>query len=636
MLQQMREQARGIFGWIIIGAIVLVLSIFGFGALNFFVTSEPVVAEVGDTEIRQSQYLSMVESQRRRVLAQLPPGSDPGLLDEDALRTEVLDGLIQRTLLLEAAKRSGMGSPEPSLDELILATPEFQVDGRFDATRFRIVLASAGLTPVAYRQALGEDLIVNQLASAIGDTGFVTEAELEAMAALTRQQRDVAWLTFDPTEYTDSLVVEDAEVREFYDANTERYRAPEQVTVQYVTLDLAAFAAEEEISEEAILEAYEAEVEAFEGQERRRSAHILLSVDDDRDEAAAIELAGELRTRVEAGEDFAALAEEFSADTGSASQGGDLGFAVRGTFVPPFERALFDLSVGELSEPVVSQFGVHLIRLDEIATTEPPSLARLRPTLEQRLRERGAQERFDEARARLETLAYEAPDLAEPAEALGLEILTAEPFTRDGGSGDFALTAVVDAAFSDDVLGGGYNSEVLEPRDGYALVLRVADHEPERLRDFEEVVEEARTDLVLERSREQAAADADAVLVRLEDGAAVTAVAAESGRDWSRLEGMTRDDRDAPLPVIRAAFAAARPAEGERTVARAELAAGGVAVAVVTAVRPGDLGALTEAERTQLTQLIRARVGGAEFDAFRGALRRDIPVSQRADGELDG
>jgi peptidyl-prolyl cis-trans isomerase D len=636
MLQQMREQARGIFGWIIIGAIVLVLSIFGFGALNFFVTSEPLVAEVGDTEIRQSQYLSMVESQRRRLLAQLPPGTDPGLLDEDALRDDVLDGLIQRTLLLEAARRSGMGAPEPSLDEVILATPEFQVDGRFDETRFRIVLASAGMTPVSYRQALGEDLLVNQLASAIGDTGFVTESELEAMAALTRQQRDVAWLTFDPSDYTESLVVEEADVRAYYDANADRFLAPEQVTVEYLTLDLAAMAAEEELDEEEILAAYEDEVAAFEGQERRKSAHILLSVDDDRDEAAAVELAAGLRERVLAGEDFADLAEEYSDDTGSAARGGDLGFAVRGTFVPPFERALFDLAVGDLSEPVVSQFGVHLIRLDEVATTEPPSLARLRPTLEQRVRERGAQERFDEARARLETLAYEAADLAEPAEALGLEILTAEPFSRDGGVGDFALTAVVDAAFSDDVLNGGYNSEILEPRDGVALVLRLVEYAPERLRDFEEVQEEARTSVVFERSREQAAADADAVLARLEDGAAVTAVAAESGREWSRLEGMTRDDREAPAPVIREAFAAAQPGEGDRSIARAELAAGGVAVVAVTAVRPGDLAALTEAERTQLSQLVRARLGGAEFDAFRGALRRDIPVIQRNDSELDG
>lgn len=629
MLQQMREHARGIFGWIIIGAIVLVLSIFGFGALNFFVSSEPVVATVGEAEITQSRYLSLVERQRRQTLAQLGPDADPSLVDEDALRRNVLEGLVQRTLLLEGARSSGMGAPSPALDEIILETPEFQIDGRFDADRFRLVLASAGLSPAAYRTALGEDLLVNQLAVAVGESGFVTDEELDAIARLSRQERDIAWLSFTAADYVDSIEVDDVEVREYYEANSASYRAPEQLTVQFLRLELDALAAEEEVTEAAIEEAYAAEVVAFEGQEQRRSSHILLAVDEDRDEAAAIALASELRERVLAGEDFAALAEEYSDDPGSASRGGDLGSAVRGTFVPPFEQALFALEEGALSEPVVSQFGVHLIRLEDVSRTDPPSLARLRPSLEQRIRERAARERFDAMRAELETLAYEAPDLAEPAEALDLEIMTAGPFTRDGGEGDFAVPAIVDAAYSDEVLAAGYNSLVLEPRDDVALVLRVLEHEPERLRGFEEVVDRAREDLVAERATARAERDADAVLERLREGAAVTAVAAEFGREWTRKEAMTREDRETPRPVVDEAFSLARPDEGERAIGRAELAAGGVAVLTVTAVRPGDLAALTEFERTQLEQLLQRRQGATEFDAFRAALRRDLGVTER-------
>jgi hypothetical protein len=209
--------------------------------------------------------------------------------------------------------------------------------------------------------------------------------------------------------------------------------------------------------------------------------------------------------------------------------------------------------------------------------------------------------------------------------------MTAGPFTRDGGEGDFAVPAVVDAAYSDEVLASGYNSAVLEPREDVALVLRVLEHEPERLRDFDEVATEARADLVAERAAAQAERDADAVLQRLREGAAVTAVAAEFDREWTRREAMTREEREAPRPVVDEAFALARPAEGERALGRAELEGGGVAVLTVTAVRPGDLAALTDFERTQLEQLLQRRQGATEFDAFRGALRRDLGVSARVD-----
>ena len=633
MLQSMREQARGVFGYIIVGAIVLVLSIFGFGALNFFVTSEPVIAEIGESEITESAYLNMVERQRRAQLAQLP---DPSLLNEDALRAQVLEGMIERTLLLEAARSAGLGAPEPALDAEILRDPNFLVDGRFDADRFRIVLAGVGMTPLSYREALGEDLLVRQLAGAIDTTGFSTEAELRAMASVSRQERDVAWMNFLPEEYSAQIEPDDADLEEHYDAFSGEYFAPEQVTVQYLRLDRFALAAEERVDEAELLAAYDAEVEAFVGQERRRSSHILLSLDDDRDEAAAIELATALRSRVEAGESFAELAEAYSDDPGSAAQGGDLGFAVRGTFVPPFERALFALQVGELSGPVVSQFGVHLIRLEEVAQTDPPSLARMRPTLEQQLRDAAAQARFDDLSVDLETLAYEWPDLAEPAAALGLEVQTAGPFSREGGEGDFAVAAVIDAAFSDEVLAHGYNSQLLEPSDGVQLVLRVVDHEPERILAFEEVRERVRDDFVLAASTSRAQADAQAVVDRLADGGSVSGIAAEYEREWEQWDGLTRSDRGAPAPVVRAAFSAARPSDGSRTVVDAALAAGGVAVVAVTAVRPGDYAALTEVERDQLQSLLQRRYGGSEFELFRGALRRDLGVVQRADDAFSG
>jgi peptidyl-prolyl cis-trans isomerase D len=478
MLQKMREQARGIFGWIILGSIILVLSVFGFGALNFFVTAEPAVAEVGDVEIKRSAFAARLERQRQQLMAQMGENYDPGLIDEGMLAEQVLSSLIERTLLLEGARDAGMAAPEPALDELILSMAEFQTAGVFDEDRFRLVLASAGFTPARFREALGEDLLTSQLSAGIGDTAFVTPAELRSLAALWRQERDVAWLQFSPEDFEASITVDEAALQTFFDARAERYRAPEEVTLRYVRLERDALAAEETVEDAEIEAAYAAEVEAFEGQERRKAAHILLSVNGTRSEEAAIAEAEQLLERLSNGEAFATLAEEYSDDPGSAAQGGDLGFATRGTFVPEFEEALFALEPGELSGPVVTQFGVHIIRLDEIARTEAPTFARMRDQLAERIRTNRAQARFDELKLELETLAYEAPDLGEPAEALGLTIETVGPITRAGGEGIFAVSSVVDAAFSTEVMDEGYNSGVLEPREGVALVIHVAEHRP--------------------------------------------------------------------------------------------------------------------------------------------------------------
>lgn len=629
MLQRMRDQARGIFGKIIIGAIVLVMSIFGFGALNFFVGSEPAVAVVGDTEIKQSELLGQMDRERRRVLASMGADADPSLIDEDALRERVLARLIQRTLLLEGARRADMAAPEPALDEIIVSTPEFQVNGVFDADRYRIVLAQVGMSPLMYREALGDDLMVSQLSAGLGDTSFVTPRELDEMAALSRQERDLAWLEFSPEDFADGIEVDDEDVSAWYEDHSDRYRAPERVSVRYLVLDRAEMAARETITEEALQAAYETEVAAFEGQERRRASHILITVDEDRSEAEAIEIVESAAERIRDGEDFAEVASELSEDVGSASQGGALGFLVRGTFEPAFEQALFDLDdTGALSEPVVTDSGVHLIRLEEVARTEPPSFARLRGTLERRLRDRAAQEQFDEARTRLETIAYEAPDLQEPAEALELDIRETPPFSRTGGDGPFADQSVIDAAFSPDVLEAGYNSGVLSPQDGIALVLRVKEHQPERLLALDEVEGRARTDLVEARARDAAVEAADAALARLREGASVSAVAATEGREWTRREGLTRDARDVPPMIVDGAFRLPHPAEGDRSQAIATLPSGTRALVVVTAVRPGDLAALTEAERGQLERLLRSRTGGMEFEGFRAALRRDIGVTR--------
>lgn len=630
MLQQMRDQARGVFGWIILGAIVVVLTLFGFGAFTAFVSSEPTVAEVGDAEITRSELEQGIDRQRRQLLAAMGPDVDPALLDDARLGDRVLDNLVARRLLLEGARTAGMVVAEREVDRMIVGMDEFQTEGRFDPERFRFVLGSAGMTPPGFRRALTDDLLIGQLAGGLGDSAFITQRELADMAALLLQQRDAAWLRFDPQLFVEQVEVDDSLLRDFYERHLDDYFAEEEVRVRYVMLERDAIIDDVDISDAAVRGAYERELEAFEAQERRRASHILISRGEERSEAEALAKAEDLRERIMAGEGFAELAREHSDDAGSAPDGGDLGMAGRDTFVPAFERALFSLAeVGEVSEPVVTQFGVHLIRLEEIASSDPPSFERRRPALLARLQEESAQVRFSELRQELDALAFETPDLEEPAATLGLEIREAGPFTRAGGEGIFANQALLDAAFSPEVLEEGYNSSAIDLGDGVVVVLRVAERDPAHQRDFDEVADQVRRDFVATQSQRLAREAAETALMRLQEGAATGTIAGLYGLDWQRQDGLTRDDASVPGRLREEAFALPHPSPGDRSIGSVELPDGSQVVVVVTDLRSGDPATLSSAEREQLENLLRNSLGEQEFETYRQALRRDLGVTIR-------
>lgn len=629
MLQTMREHARGVFGWLIIGSIIAVLAVFGFGALNFFVVSEPAVATVGDARITQSEYAAELDRQRQQLANNFGDSFDPALVEQLGIPERVLESLINRELLSAAAVEAGLAAPGGELDQIITGMPQFQGDLGFDEDRFRFALQSIGMTPASFRSAMGADLSVDQLTSGVADSSFITEAELRALATVLLQNRDIAWLRLAPSEFESQVAVGDEALEAFFEARSSAYRAPTRVRVEALRLDRFDFEDAQTISEEAVLAAYEREKAAFEGQEQREAAHILLTETNERDLEAARALAESLLERLEAGEDFAALAEEFSDDPGSANDGGRLGAAARGTFVGPFENALFSMVPGELRGPVETDFGIHILRLDKVLTTELPSFDELAFSLRERLRTEAAEDAFSEAKAKLEVLAYEAPDLTEPADALGLTLERPEPFSREGGEGIFATAEVRDAAFSVEVREEGYNSEVLEPRDGLAVVLRVIEEIPARDQTLDEVREAVTQAFIAEASARLAEDAAQAVLDELEAGTSIFEVTQAEGREWVREEGLLRTNTELPPALRDAAFRLASPtAEELRRLDKVRLPSGEQLVLILTDVRPGIYDALSDEQKTSLRAQLAQRSQGVDFTAFRGALARDFTIKR--------
>ena len=622
MLQKMRDQSQSLVAKILVGAIIFVLSVFGFGAFSLFAIGEPAVAEIDGDEIVESELLTQVERERRQIIMRMGAEFDPGLIDENELRRGVLDRLIDRRILLHEADRESLTAPPAVVDETIRAIPQFRAANEFSQEMAKNVLSQMLHTPASFRKELDEDIRLRQLNDGLARTGFIIKAELSRIAALQRQKRDIAWLIIPAEDYAEEVELSDQEIDNHYQTNRDEYVDPESIEVDYLELDLSEFSADAEVAELDVVAEYEAEKRARGGKEERRAAHILLEVTDERSEADAIALAKELRQRVLDGEDFAGLARSNSDDPGSAGGGGDLGYVTRdGEFDADFTDALFGLDPGTISQPVASAFGVHLIQLGDVRVRQLPTLEELRDTLTDRVRQRKAEESFVEARRKMEELAFEQFDSLEGVAAeLGLDVRHAGPFSRDDGEGIAADARVRTAAFSDDVLVDANNSGTINLPNDHALVLRVSRHQPSRQMPLTEVIDQVRETLRATHTAALAETTGKEAIASLEQGLATDLVALSLGRAWQVMADATRFHGGVPAEVLSAAFEAVRPASGGKSMGFAQFPNGDVAVVTVSRVNDGTLDDLSANESDALSRFLESESARTEFEAFRKSL----------------
>ena len=559
MLQNMRDKAQSWVAKVIVGVIVLVFAMTGWESISRFTSNDQKAAEVNDTVISNAELEQAVSLQRRQLtqqLQQLGDQFDPNMIDEQLLRDSVLQGLIQRAVLLDGARDANLRISEQMVDQMLLNTPDFQVNGQFDANRFDVVIRNMGMSSrMAFRDLVRQELMLAQLRNAYQATSFATPAERQTLARLENQSRDFAVIELD----TDAASIEvgEAEVEQYYNDNQPDFLSPEQVVLETLTLSRSDFFDDAEVDEAALESLYHREVGNL--AEQRRASHILFEVDGG-DEAAVVEEAAAIKARIDAGEDFAALAKELSADAGTSSNGGDLGYIEHDSFDPAFEDALFALQENQVSEPVRSRFGVHLVKLTDLQSPEVPSLESMRPTLEQELKAEQVERRFVEASRELANLAYESEDLAEAARVLEVEIETHGPLERSGGEGLTANPRVMAAAFAEDVLLDRRNSELIELDADTVAVVRVKEHLEPKQRPLDEVRAEIADLLRFRKSTEQADEQAQQWVTQLEQGELDSqALAAELGGEWQVYEAMGRSDQDVPQALLRNVFTMPKP-----------------------------------------------------------------------------
>jgi peptidyl-prolyl cis-trans isomerase D len=624
MLQKIREKITGWVAWAIIITIGVVFAVWG---IDFTFSPRAVAAKVNGQEIA-------VEPVRRAYQEQLSQfqqafrGDVPEEIARE-IRMGVIERFVRRELLRQRIEKDGYRVGDAELLAYVQSFEVFQVGGRFNMDAYRAALAGAGYTPTSFEAEQRRMLEIQQLQDAVVLSSFITRDELERRVALERELREVEWVALPLDRLLAEIEVSDAEIEARYEATAERWRTPESVDLEYVEIALDQLAADVQVSEEDLRAFYELmvsrEPERYGGLERRRAAHILVRVDDDR--AAAEERVKMLSARLEAGEEFAALAAEASDDPGSARAGGDLGWVEPGMMVPAFEEALFAMQEGAVSEPVRTEFGWHLIQLKEIEQSAAATFEEAREELLIDYRRRVAEDRFFDEVDALARIAFENPDSLRPvAEELGLELRTVEGVTRQGGPGVGGNPAVIEAAWSEMVFERRENSPLLELDDDHAAVVRVAAHHPPQLRPLEEVAAQIRNELRREQASAQAQDMARQIEARLAGGEKVDEVAADFEADYVAGITVVRNDVTVPPDVARAAFRAARPVADAPVVLSAEGSNAHYVVRVLSAI-PGGLDLLRTEERRELNDRVRGTHASNELQAYLEQLRSNAKVT---------
>ncbi|MCW8808735.1 MAG: SurA N-terminal domain-containing protein [Rhodanobacter sp.] len=604
MLQAMRNKMHGWPSIIVLGIAVLAMSLFGMQSY-FSSRSDTYVAKVGKHEISQHDYSDRMNQLRQQASAQQGEHFDPSVFEKPETKQRVLDGMISQELLLQANDDWGMRVADQAVRDYIAAIPEFQLNGQFDPGTYRAWLEGQRKTPAMFESEIRLSLATQMLPDAINDSSIVSDSQIDQFLSLLMQRRDLRYfLVPTPTPVDDKI--SDAQFEAFYKAHLADYMNPEQVSLKYIEVNGADLKPDVAPSEDDLRKRYADEKHRFVQPEQRLVSHILINVPANAtpdQQKAALAKAEKIAAEATSA-DFAKLAKKDSQDLGSRRQGGDLGWLEKGVTNPAFDSAMFALKKGEISKPVLSPDGYHIIWLRDVRSGDSKPFEEVRDQLAKEASAAARDRKYNDLAGKLSDQTYQNPSSLEPAAAaLGLPIKSTALFPRKGGEGLAANPKVIAAAFGDDVLVQGNNSSLIDLGNSHSVVVRIDKHVAATARPLAEVRADVQKRIIDERTSALERKQADEALARLNKGEALPVVAQSLAAAVKDVKEAVRTGQTAaPAPLLERAFTMPHPVAGKPQFAVVDMKDGTFAVLAVDKVQPGDLAKVTPEERASLRQ----------------------------------
>ncbi|PSW03913.1 peptidylprolyl isomerase [Photobacterium lipolyticum] len=585
MMERLREGANSIWVKIILSLIILSFVFAGVGSY-LAGGSQQAAAKIDGQEISQSQFEQAYQNERNRMQSQLGDYFATLLGDPEYVkqfRQSVLDRMVNDVLIEQRANELGLRISDEQIRNAIVSMPEFQRDGQFDNDMYTTLLRRSGFSPEQFAEYIRTDMLRQQFLTAIQGSDFALSNELTALRKLEAQQRVIRSLTLDLAEFTKNADISEQEVIAFYEQNPQMFTRPEQVKVAYIELSGDGLKDSIEVSDDDAKADYADHKEKYSTAEQRQVSHILIQGDSSEAKAKADDVMAQLK----AGADFTQLAQSSSDDTFSAKDGGKLDWFERGVMDPAFEDAAFALiNEGDLSEVVKSSFGYHIIKLDAVKASVVKPFSDVRDEILMTLREQRAAEYFYDMQTKLAETAFEMPDsLDDAAAAVNVAVQHTEFFSQHDGEGVLATPAVLQAIFSAEVREDGLNSDVIEIGPEHVVVVRVDDSREEAVLPFAEVSAAVKAQLASQKGEVNAQAKADEIIAALRAGN--DTILETEGLRFAEEQTISRSGPDRMVSQV--VFGLSKPAEGQPVYGMTRDTSGNVMIIALDSVINSDV-----------------------------------------------
>jgi peptidyl-prolyl cis-trans isomerase D len=627
MLQVIRERFTGVFAIILLGTIAVSFIFFGIGNFTFLSGGNAATVEGVDISVFQ------LESAYQERLLQF---SDYGNLPTETrqlIKESTLEQMIRDAVISLHVADKGYRIGDDQITQLIQNATEFQEDGVFNRDLYYAWLDQTVQTARAFEAAQRRALRLNQVQRGIGATAFVTPTEYRRYLNLYFETRVASIATFDIAALADTVVIRDEDVQAYYDARPDAFRSPETVDFEYLEINRDVLSQNLEISEDVLQQYYEDNSGRFRQDEQRQASHILITPDGD--EVAAEEQARTLTVRIQAGEPFEDLARQYSKDGGTSSQGGSLGVVMQSQMPGALGDAIFSMEQGEILGPVTSDFGFHVIKLDEVIEGGPLPLDQVRGELLQELRSQGIEGQIQQLERDLSDALFDATDLVAVSGTTGLEIKTVGGYTRNGGAPFGGNQSVIEAVFDPLVMVERQISDLIEVDATRSIMIRVTEHHEEARRPLAEVNDDIVFSLQSERALNMVDDRSRRLRDSLSEGRSFSDLAEQLEATFVPNQTLNRLDENMDKAVLDAIFRAKKPSPGLSRLGSVTTTEGNYAVFTVNAVFPGRPESIALADRDQRKEDLQNAAGAADYVAFISELTRNADIERNEDALVE-
>ncbi|WP_020559887.1 SurA N-terminal domain-containing protein [Thiofilum flexile] len=615
MLQKIHDKAKGWVAYAIIGLITIPFALWGINQY-FEGGGKRIVAVVNGEEILEPAVRIQLEQLRQRMPAQLAN-------NEELMKPMALDATINQTLLNQIIKEFGFRASNTEVSEAIRQVPQFQVNGQFDTATYQRLLETQGLSPALYEQDVRSKLTQAQLQDGINLTGFVPLKASESYQALQGQEREIETFILKADNFKSQVQIPETAINEYYEKNKKSFMTEERVKLAYVELDRNELLNSITATDDELKGFFDTNKDHYAVPEERTASHVLISIPDpqgeEQDKATKARI-DKLYDDIQAGKiTFEQAAREQSDDKTAAAQDGSLGVIVAGDWDPSFEKAVFGLAKGTISQPIKTPSGYEIVKVTEIKPAQPRTYEQAKVDVERDYRRDKADKKAVDIVDQLEKLAFENNgDLAPAASATGLAVKQSDWVTRTKGDGIFGTESLRQEAFSEDVR-NGKNSGVISLGESRAVVIRSIQREDAKQKSLAEVKESIIQILTAEEARKLASQKGTALVKQLAAANAWTVLDTSglgASTDVAKLGFIQRTGSPVAPELAKYVFAMTKPAANASTWDGVALANGDYTVVQLKQVKEGAV-----KDDIQVTQGFGRSVSQSELNAMFQALR---------------